>query len=80
MHSYAQKKQSEQIEKQLREQRRRQQEASERKYVKPKKSAIPRPTGLAGKLVDQNSVQLEWYARLALPSLVALLWHNEFVH
>lgn len=57
MNAYAQKQQRENIER-LREQRRRQEAAQQQQ--KPKRTAIPRPTGLSGKVVDRTSVQLEW--------------------
>jgi hypothetical protein len=58
MNAYAQKQQRENIEKKLREQRRRQEEANQ--PPKPKKSAIPRLSGLSTKVVERTSVQLEW--------------------
>jgi len=60
MDAYAQKQKRENMER-FREQRRRQEAAQQQQYQqKPKKSAIPRPTGLSGKVVDRTSVQLEW--------------------
>lgn len=57
MNSYATRKQKEQYEK-YKEAKLRKENAD--RWSKPKRYAIPRPSGLTSKVVDSNAAQLEW--------------------